>query len=82
MIRRRLLLRLAVALPLLAAHALVDGWLTPADPLAAALATDPLPALGLAVLLPLRIVAWGLVPPWLVAGTLADWLDQRALTMR
>ncbi|MEZ4235288.1 MAG: hypothetical protein R3F59_03845 [Myxococcota bacterium] len=74
----RAALRLAVAVAVGLAHRAVGGWLAALDPIALATGPGVVLVAGLAlVLAPLRVAVWFVLPPWVVAGAAADWLDAR-----
>lgn len=79
MIVRRLLLRLALATPIVLLHRALGSWLLGLDPIHELISGQRWPVAAALVALALsRALCWLVLPPWILGGTLADWLSTRS----
>ncbi|HHO50652.1 MAG TPA: hypothetical protein ENK18_07195 [Deltaproteobacteria bacterium] len=78
MIVRRLILRLSLAAPIVLLHRSLGSWLLGLDPIHELISGQRWPvAVALVGLAGLRLLCWFALVPWIVGGSLADWLSAR-----
>ncbi len=78
---RRLIGRGSVAAGIVLIHHAVGSWLVGLDPIAELIAGQRVPvAAAIALLVPLRALCWFVLVPWIVGGSVADWLARAPRT--